>query len=163
MSKYQEIFDWLKTCPTFADKLYFGSAEENDGDNVILPFSTSARRTLNDYFDTQGYYCGDLVPLPSVYEEYQVQCFRYIGAEQNDFNIMTLDEVQEVCDWIIEQDEKGNFPNINDTYVVAVEPFPFNPQAAGRDVETGLWKWYFTLRITYINPAVGRSVDEVYD
>lgn len=160
MSKYQEIFNWLKTCPTFADRLYFGSAEENDGDNVVLPFGTSARRNLNDYYDTQGLYCGNIIPLPSVYEEYQVQCFRYIGAEQNDFNIMTLDDVQAVCDWIIEQDEQGNFPEITGKRVISVEPFPFNPQAAGRDVETGLWKWYFTLRITYQNTAKGRCVDE---
>lgn len=159
MSKYQAIFDWLKTCPVFIDRLYFGSAEENDGDNVILPFGTSARSNLDDYIDAQGLYCGDITPLPSVYEEYQVQCYRYIGAEQNEFNIMTLDDVQSVCDWIIEQDELGNFPEIGKR-VISVEPLPFIPQAAGRDLETGLWKWFFTLRITYQNTAKGRCVDE---
>lgn len=159
MSKYQAILDWLKTCPAFGERLYFAGAEENDGDNVIIPFGTSARVVLNDYWDADGYYCGSITPLPSAYEEYQVQCFRYIGAEENRLNILTLDEVQYVCDWIIEQGEKGNFPEIGKR-VVSVEPFPFNPQAAGRDVETGLWKWFFTLRITYQNTAKGRCVDE---
>lgn len=160
MSKYQEILDWLKTCPVFAERLYFASAEENDGDNVVIPFGTSARVALNDYWDTNGYYCGSITPLPSVYEEYQVQCFRYIGAEENQLNILTLDEVQYVCDWIIEQDEKRNFPRITGKRIISVEPFPFNPQAAGRDVETGLWKYIFTLRITYQNTAKGRCADE---
>ena len=159
MSKNQAILDWLKTCPVFASRLSFVSAETNDGDNVVLPFGSSARRVLDDYFDVDGYYNGTIIPNASVYEEYQVQCFRYIGAEQNEYNIMTVDEVQSVCDWVIKQDENQNFPNIGET-VVAVEPYPFIPQAAGRDVETGLWKWYFTLRITYINRAKGRSVDE---
>lgn len=160
MSKYQEIFDWLKTCPIFFNRLYFASAEANEGDNVVLPFGTSERRILSDNYDVDGYYCGTITPLPSVYEEYQIQCYRYISAEQNELNIMTLDEVQEVCDWICEQDEIGNFPYIKNKRVIAVEPFPFNPQVAGRDVETGLWKWYFTLRITYQNTAKGRCVDE---
>lgn len=160
MSKYKEIFDWLRTCPVFASRLSFASAETSDGDNVILPFGTSARRSLNDYIDAQGCYCGNITPFPSVYEEYQVQCFRYIGAEQDDYNIMTLDDVQAVCDWIVEQDEKRNFPQITGKRVISVEPFPFNPQAVGRDAETGLWKWYFTLRITYQNIAKERCVDE---
>ncbi len=160
MSKYSEIFDWLKTCPVLRSRLSFASAEENDGDNVVLPFGTSARRNLVDYIDVDGMYCGDITPLPSVYEEYQIQCYRYINPEQDTANIMTLDEVQQVCDWVIEQDEAGNLPVITGKQVVSVEPFPFNPQVAGRDVETGLWKWYFTLRITYQNAAKGRCVDE---
>lgn len=160
MSKYREIFDWLKTCPTFYSRLSFASADMNDGDNVVLPFGTSARRSLDDFIDTDGYYNGEIKPLPSVYEEYQVQCFRYINPEQDDLNIMTLDEVQAVCDWVCEQDEIGNFPDITGKKVVAVEPFPFNPQTVGRDTETGLWKWVFTLRVTYQNTAKGRSVDE---
>ena len=83
MSKNQAILDWLKMCPVFASRLSFVSAETNDGDNVVLPFGSSARRVLDDYFDVDGYYNGTIIPNASVYEEYQVQCFRYIGAEQN--------------------------------------------------------------------------------
>lgn len=159
MSKNKAIFEWLKTCPTFAERLSFSGAEKNDGANVVLPFGSSSRRTLDDYIDVDGYYCGDIKPLPSVYEEYQVQCYRYVGTEENDYNIMTLDDVQAVCDWIVEQDEKQNFPEIGKS-VIAVEPLPFVPQVAGRDSETGLWKFYFTLRVTYRNTAKGRCVDE---
>ena len=159
MSKNKAIFDWLGTCPVFSSRLSFASGETGDGENVVLPFGTSERRTLTDYIDVDGYYNGTITPSPSVYEEYQVQCFRYIGAEQNEYNILTLDEVQSVLDWVIERDDAGDFPDIGET-VISVEPLPFIPQAAGRDVETGLWKWYFTLRITYVNRVKGRCVDE---
>lgn len=160
MSKYSDIFTWLLTCPAFADNLSFGSGEVKGESNVIVPFGTSARRNISDYIDVDGYYNGSITPLPSVYEEYQVQCFRIINANENEYNIMTLDEVQSVCDWVIEQDEIGNFPQIEGKRVIAVEPFPFNPQSAGYDYETGISMWYFTLRITYQGTAKGRSLDE---
>jgi hypothetical protein len=134
------------------------TGQENDGDNVVLPYSTSARRNLSDYIDTTGAYNMDIMPTASVYEEYQIQCYRMAYAEENATNILTLDEVQGICDWVIEQDEQGNLPQITGKQVVAVEPFPFNPQVAGRDVDSNLWKWYFTLRITYVNTAQGRSI-----
>ena len=116
MSKNQAILDWLKTCPVFASRLSFVSAETNDGDNVVLPFGSSNRRVLDDYFDVDGYYNGTIIPNASVYEEYQVQCFRYIGAEQNQYNIMTVDEAN---DMFLKYDAEGNVKSDELTVLIA--------------------------------------------
>ena len=116
MSKNQAILDWLKTCPVFASRLSFVSAETNDGDNVVLPVGSSARRVLDDYFDVDGYYNGTIIPNASVYEEYQVQCFRYIGAEQNEYNIMTVDEAN---DMFLKYDAEGNVKSDELTVLIA--------------------------------------------
>lgn len=157
LSKQQEIAEWLMNCPQFAT-LWNISAEAVDGANVILPFGTSSRRNILEKTDVAGWYEGEFRPLPSVYEEYQINCYKSFTNNDNIFNILKLDEVELAVDWIIEQDELQNFPQISNKKVIAVEPFPFIPQIRGVDPETGLICYYITLRITYLNPAKGRVV-----
>ena len=155
MSKQKAIIDWLKQCPLL-ESLWNISATEQDGANVILPTSTSYRRNLTDRVDAAGYYEYEITPLPSVYEEYQINCYRTIVANDNEFNSLTFEDVEKVIEWIIEQDEIGNFPDINKK-IVAVECFPFIPQIRGVDPDTGLICYYVTLRITYCNTAKSRT------
>lgn len=157
MSKFQEIADWLSGCPQLAT-LWNISAEPVNGTNVILPFGTSQRRSINDYQDVTGAYNATLKPLPSVYEEYQINCYREFAENQNELNALSAYDVQAICDWIIEQDEKGNLPKLTGKTVIAAEPYPFIPQIRGVDPENKLIVYYLTLRITYINTARRRSV-----
>ena len=156
MSKQQEITDWLAGCPQLAE-LWNISAEAVDGANVLLPSGTSARRSVADMLDITGAYSIDILPEPSVYEEYQINCYKAFASNDNAFNVLKIDEVEAVIDWIISQDEAGIFPEITGKTVVAVEPFPFIPQIRGVDPDTGLICYYITLRVTYINTAQRRS------
>lgn len=158
MSKYTEIFNYLQQCPQLS-QLWRVYAEQNDGANVVLPYGTSSRRNLTDYRDTAGYYNGEIKPLTSVYEEYQINCYRAVSPNADVFNIMKLDDVQAICDWIIEQDESGNLPEITGKQVVSIEPFPFNPQIRYIDPDSGLVAYFITVRITYVNTAQARTVE----
>lgn len=157
MSKQTAITEWLKQCPIL-ESLWNISAYEQDGANVIIPTSTSYTRNINESLGTDGSYEADIIPLPSVYEEYQINCYKTIVENDNSFNALKFEEVESVVEWITEQDEIGNFPNINRT-VIAVESFPFIPQIRGVDPDTGLICYYITLRITYVNTLRGRSIE----
>ncbi len=158
MSKYTEIFNYLSQCPQLS-QLWSVYAEQNDGANVVLPYGTSARRSLADYKDTAGFYNGEIKPLASVYEEYQINCYRTVSPNANEFNVLHLDDVQAICDWIIEQDENDNLPVISGKQVVSIEPFPFNPQIRYIDPDSDLVAYFITVRITYVNTARARTVE----
>jgi hypothetical protein len=157
MSKQKAITEWLMQCPMLSN-VWNISAEEQDGANVVVPVGASEMRQINDRVDACGCYEAEIVPFPSVYEEYQINCFRTIVANDNDFNTLKFDEVEEVINWIISKDENGDFPQIGKT-VVAVDCYPFIPQVRGVDPDTGLICYYITLRITYVNTAKGRCVE----
>lgn len=156
MSKQRALTEWLKQCPIL-NTLWNISAYEQDGANVILPTGTSYTRNIEDRLGVDGLYEADIIPLPSVYEEYQINCYRTIVENNNDFNTLNYEDVEKVIEWITEQDEKQNFPQIN-KQMVAVECFPFIPQIRGVDPDTGLVCYYITLRITYVNEAKRRSI-----
>lgn len=158
MSKYTEIFNYLQQCPQLS-QLWSIYAEETDGANVILPFGTSQRRTLTDWIDTIGGYNGEIKPLASVYEEYQINCYKDITPNANEYNFMKLEDVQAVCDWIIEQDENGNLPEITGKQVISIETYPFNPQIRYIDPDKNLIGYFITIRITYVNAAQARTVE----
>jgi len=157
MSKQTIITEWLMNCPQLAS-LYNISAQEQDGANVIFPVGTSRRRDITDVIDVTGCYSADIAPTASVYEEYQINCYKYLADSDNTYNVMRTEEVEAVIDWINNQDEIQNFPDIEGKKVVAVETFPFIPQIRFAEPETGLICYYITLRITYVNTAKGRAV-----
>ena len=158
MSKYTEIFNYLKQCPQLY-QLWSIYAHEQSGANVILPFGTSQRRTLTDSIDTIGCYTGEIKPLASVYEEYQINCYRDVQPNADEFNFMTLEDVQAVCNWINEQDENGNLPEITDKQVISIETYPFNPQIRYIDPDKNIIAYFITVRITYVNTAQARTVE----
>lgn len=157
-SKQQNITDWLMQCPQLAE-LWNISAEEQDGANIIIPSGSSARRNITDHIDVAGYYEADIVPLPSVYEEYQLNCYKSMHNNANDYNVMKLEEVESVIDWINEQDKEQSFPTMLGKTVIAVETHPFVPQIRAVNPDTGMVCYYITLRITYVNTARRRSIE----
>ena len=159
MNKQTIITQWLKQCPILQD-LWNISAYEQDGANVIMPSGTSYRRSITDErFNVLGEYEANIVPLPSVYEEYQINCYRTIAENNNDFNTLNFEDVDNVIDWITQQDDIGNFPQFENAKVIAVECFPFIPQIRGIDPDTNLICYYITLRITYVNTAKPRVIE----
>ena len=157
MSKQKAIVEWLKQCPQLLE-LWNVAAYEQDGANVIIPTGTSYRRNITERIDATGFYEADFSPIPSIYEEYQINCYRTIVENDNDFNTLNFEDVEKVIEWITEQDNKENFPAI-DKPVIAVECFPFIPQVRGVDPDTGLICYYITLRITYVNTTKRRQTE----
>lgn len=148
----EQIASWLLKCPQI-QQLYGISAEEVDNTNLIIPKSSSERRYFNDSIDEYGEYHATVAPTASYSEEYQINLFKRYYPDDNTTNYMAADDVYRVLQWVIEQDESGNFPSVTDETVVAVEPYPNIPTIRYINEENGLVAYYFTLKIRYVNKA----------
>lgn len=140
------------------DNLFSITAEGKGGDNLITPFSSSDRASLLERKDVCGVYEATIAPSLSVYEEYQIDCFRLAYPNEDDFNIMSYDDVKLVCQWIESQNITKNFPDIGER-VVRVEPKPFLPSVRFMDIDANLVGYYFTLRITYVNDMQRQDIE----
>lgn len=149
MSKLTAIKEWLSGCPSLST-LFVITAEGLNGDNLITPFGSSGRANIDDHTDICGTYCAEIIPKVTVYEEYQIDCFRYANPNEDDYNILTYEQVEEACRWIEAQNLIKNYPAINEK-IVRVEPQPFLPQVRFKDIDNNLVAYMFTLRIHYVN------------
>lgn len=162
MSRFTEIFNYLRTCPKLAESWGIGGTEEK-GVNVIFPQGTSPVYQYVESTDITGDYNCDIVPHLSVYEDYQVNCYQAYDASDNtapqvNLNILSYDEVVEVCEWIAEQNENGNLPAITGKQVVSIECNPFIPQIRGINQQRNLICYFITVRIRYVNTAKRKLV-----
>ena len=162
MSKYTEIFNYLRQCPQLADLWSIGAAE-TDGAKVILPQGTSQKTSYKDFIDSIGSYNCDIIPNPSVYEDYQINAYYYLdtqsGKEPDEcLNVLNIEDAQAICDWIELQNDTGNLPKITNKQVVSIEALPFNPQVRAADILNNRIAYFITVRIRYVNPAIQRSI-----
>lgn len=163
MSRYTELFEYLRTCPTLAELWSVGASEEI-GVNEILPQGTSSAVRYEDFIDSTGAYQCEMIPYPSVYEDYQINCYRAYDAYDasspaDNINVMSLDDVQAVCDWISAQNERGNLPKLSGKTVVSVECSPFIPQIRYINAAKNLAAYFITLRVRYVNPTARKAVE----
>lgn len=163
MSKYSEIFNYLRKCPQLSE-LWSIAATEDAGVRVILPHGASPSVGYNDFIDTLGNYCCDIVPNASVYEDYQINCFEKYDSNDDtspdiNVNVLNLDEVQSICDWIKTQDELGELPEITGEKVVSVECNPCVPQIRYVNHQENIIAYFITVRIRYVNKAKRRRIE----
>lgn len=157
MGKTADLTSWLLKCPTLA-AVWNISAEMADGVNVVLPAGSSERRTTSSMIDVTGCYDCDIKPIASVYETFQINCYRQFAENENDFNVLKYEEVESVINWIIAQDEAQKLPEFGGEKVVTVDCIPFQPQIRGVEPTSKLVCYYITIRVTYVNKARGRSL-----
>ena len=157
MGKTADLTSWLLKCPTLA-AVWNISAEMADGVNVVLPAGSSERRTTSSKIDVTNCYECDIAPLPTIYETFQINCYRQFAENENDFNVLKYEEVESVIQWIMAQDEAQKFPEFDGEKVIAVDCIPFQPQIRGVEPTSRLICYYVTLRVSYVNMAQGRSI-----
>lgn len=163
MSKYTEIFDYMRTCPALANLWSIG-ATENADTAVILPQGASPAVQYQETSDTLGGYSCVIEPYPSVYEDYQINCFKFYDTKDSsapsaNINVMSLDEVQSICDWVAEQNEIGYLPNITGRQVISIECNPFVPQIRYVNEQENIIAYFITVRIRYVNPTRRKTVE----
>ena len=163
MSKLSEIFNFMRTCPQLADLWSIGATEEI-GVKVILPQGASPKVQYRESLDVAGFYECDIIPYPSVYEDYHINCFQAFDASdvnepQFNINVLSFDEVQGVCDWIEEQNEKNNLPDITGEKVVSIECNPCVPQIRYVNQQDNIIAYFITVRLRYVNRAKGKSIE----
>jgi hypothetical protein len=162
MSKYSEIFEYMRTCPALDDLWSIGAVEAVDA-AVILPQGASPSVQYQESIDVVGNYEAIIEPYPSVYEDYQINCFKFYDAKDDsspnaNINVMSLDEVQSICDWVAEQNANNNLPRITGKQVVSIECNPFVPQIRYVNEQENIIAYFITVRIRYVNPTRRKSV-----
>ncbi len=162
MSKYAKIFEYFRQCPELTD-LWSIAATEDIGKRVILPQGASPAVQYQEFIDnTGGYHC-EIVPYPSVYEDFQINCYEWYdvkdgSAPAHNENVLSLEEVQSICDWVKEQNDNNNFPDI-DEKIVSIECNPFVPQIRYVSPEENTVGYFITVRLRYVNKAQRKTVE----
>ena len=156
MSKITDLFDYLRTCPQLQDLWSIGATEDM-GVSVIFPQGSSQAFQYQESKDTLGGYNCEMIPFPSIYEDYQINLYKYYQASdqsspQYNINVLNYDECQAVCDWIMEQNAIKNLPSITGLEIVSIECNPLTPQVLYVNVEENTIGYFITVRLRYVNP-----------
>lgn len=162
MSKYVKIFEYFRQCPELAD-LWSIAATEDIGKRVILPQGASPAVQYQEFIDNTGGYNCEIVPYPSIYEDFQINCYEWYdvkdgSAPARNENVLSLEAVQSICDWVKEQNDANNFPDI-DEKVVSVSCEPFTPQIRYVNPEENTVGYFITVRLRYVNRAQRKTVE----
>ncbi len=161
MGKYAKIFEYFRKCPELKD-LWSIAATEERYVRVILPQGASPAVQYQEYKDQYGGYNCDIVPYLSIYEDFQINCYDWYDVNDDNKpsqngNVLTLEQVKKICDWVKEQNDKNNFPDI-DEKVVSIECNPFVPQIRYIDPQEGTIGYFITVRLRYVNKAKRKTV-----
>jgi hypothetical protein len=162
MNKYAKIFEYFRQCPELAD-LWSIAATEEIGKRVILPQGASPAVQYQEFFDSVGNYNCEIVPYPSVYEDFQINCYEWYdvkdgSAPEHNENVLSLEAVQSICDWVAEQNSKNNFPNIEEK-IISIECNPFVPQIRYVNAEENTVGYFITIRLRYVNRSPRKTVE----
>ena len=161
LNKYAKIFEYFRKCPEL-EKLWSIAASEERGVRVIIPQGASPVVQYQEKSDSLGNYECEVVPYPSIYEDFQINCYEWYdsgdsGAPSVNENVLTLEQVNNICEWIKQQNENGDFPEIGER-VVSVECEPFIPQIRYVNAEENTVGYFITVRLRYVNRAKGYSI-----
>ena len=162
MSKYAKLFEYFRQCPELAD-LWSIAATEDIGVRVILPQGASPTHQYQEFIDAAGNYNCEIVPYPSVYEDFQINCYEWYdvkdgSAPERNENVLSLEAVQSICDWVKEQNDNNHFPDIAEK-VVSIECNPFVPQIGYVNPEENTVGYFITVRLRYVNKAQRKTVE----
>ena len=159
-NKYAKLFEYFRQCPELENLWSIAATEERDI-RVILPQGTSPTAQYDEKIDNLGGYACDIIPYPSVYEDFQINCYEwYDSGDGSDpiqnINVLTFEEVTKICDWIKEQNDNENFPKIGEK-IVSISCEPFTPQLRYVSPEENTVGYFITVRIRYVNRMVQRK------
>lgn len=162
MSKYATIFEYFRQCPELSN-LWSIAATEDIGKRVILPQGASPAVQYREAIDTIGNYQCEVVPYPSIYEDFQINCYEWYdvkdgNAPARNSNVLSLEAVESICKWVAEQNEKRNFPDIGEK-IVSIECNPFVPQIRYINSDENTVGYFITVRLRYVNRASRKSIE----
>lgn len=155
-NKYANLFNYFRQCPMLS-KLWSVAAVEEHGVRVILPQGASPAWQYRERKDVYGNYYCDKIPNVSLFEDFQINCYEWYDTKDNsnpesNLNVLTLEEVESICEWIKEQDNARNYPDIGED-IVSIECEPFVPQIRDVIPEEDTICYFITVRIRYVNKA----------
>lgn len=162
MNKYASLFEYFRQCPELKDLWSIAATEKRDI-RVILPQGASPSVQYQEQMDTLGNYECVIEPYPSVYEDYQINCYEWYDVNDDSApikneNVLALEQVQSICEWVKEQNEANNFPDIGEK-IVSIECNPFVPQIRYVNPEENTVGYFITVRIRYVNRTARKTVE----
>ena len=162
MDKYATLFEYFRQCPFLANLMSIASNSDK-GKTVILPQGASPAVQYQEKFDVGGNYECIIEPYPSVYEDFQINCYSWYDVKDTsppkfNENVLAYQEVCGVCDWVKEQDAQGNFPDIGES-IISIECNPFVPQVRYVDPDTNTVGYFITVRLRYVNRTPRKTVE----
>lgn len=162
MSKYANLVNYFRQCPGLKKLLGIAGVEER-GSCIILPQGASPALQYSDCVDVDGIYKCKIEPYLSVYEDFQINCYKWYDVNDTsrpdgNVNVLSYDEVQSICDWVREQNERNNFPDIGEK-VVSIDCEPFVPQIQYVNSQEEIVAYFITVRVRYVNPRKKKVVE----
>lgn len=157
MSKISSLFDYMRQCPQLTN-LWPIVGEAEEGAQIIFPRGSSSiyapqNEMLNVY---DGYSC-TLQPYPSIFEDFQIDMVQRIDPnddteDENNINVLSYQEVEDVCSWLLAQNAIRNLPQIEGMRVISIEPTGTAPVAWSVDEGEQIIVYAITVRLRYVNP-----------
>ena len=162
MDKYAVLFNYFRQCP-YLENLMSIAGESDWGNTVILPQGASPAVQYQEEFDVNGYYNCTIEPYPSVYEDFQINCYEWYDVNDDsepsrNENVLNLEQVTSICEWVKAQNDAKNFPDINEK-IVSIECNPFVPQIRYVNPEENTVGYFITVRLRYVNRAQRKTVE----
>lgn len=162
LGKYAKLFEYFKQCPELSD-LWSIAATEDIGKRVILPQGASPAVQYEEEIDVCGNYHCEIIPYPSVYEDFQINCYEWYDVKDDsdprwNENVLSIESVENICQWIKTQNDARKFPDIGEK-IVSIECNPFVPQIRYTNPDENTIGYYITVRIRYVNRTERKSID----
>ena len=149
VDKNQAVIDFLLTCPAVRDSyLYFNFTSAEDSNKQIV--TTANEKVLNKpYIDgsVDKQYTFTLIEFKSLTP-------KPIVEGRVDENVDNMFQVQELIDWITEQNDAKNYPDFGETCQIdEIRSLTDNPRLNGidRNVAPALAKYSVSIQIDYLD------------
>ena len=151
MDKNKAIINYLITCPIINENpLYFNFIHGNEDDKQIIT-------TSNDKAIDRPYIDGSVLKrFTFTIIDFKSIAYRAIVKDgiHPDENVEDLLQVQDIIDWITEQNDERNFPDFGEDCVVEeITTTASNPTLNGIDsnVSPALAKYSISIQVNYID------------
>lgn len=152
MSKFEDVFNWLKTCP-YLINLWAISATVGDWQKVLFLNNTSALYNVETTTYTDGTKHVSMQPTTAYSEIYTINAYTPMAENADVFNIDAFNQTQLACDWIRQKQNEGDLFEIEGKPIYAVELLTPSPMMRGTDADNHLNVYYISIRIHMENPA----------
>ena len=153
IDKNQAVIDFLLTCPAIqANPLFFNFLNAKDDNKQLV--ATGNEKSMNVKFvdgSERKRFTFTVIDYKSVAYQAIAKASGYVNE-----NVQEIMEVQEIMDWITEQNEIRNYPNFgNDMIIEEMRTLTENPNLNGVDtsVTPALAKYSMSIQIDYIDTS----------
>lgn len=149
VDKNQAVVDFLLTCPAIQNSnLYFNFTEAEDNNKQIVTLANE--KALHKAFIdgvVEKQYTFTII-------DFKAMTPKPVVEGRVDENVDDMLQVQELIDWVTEQDELGNFPNFGENCEIEnIRALTDNPNLNGIDsnISPALAKYSVSVQIDYLD------------